>query len=599
MYTDQNKINNEKDIIYFLGLTPETNFGELNTGQFLASIWKFGVDIWKNPEYKYFTNHDLSHSINIIRFFKEFDQIYKWSDYEKLLFCSAAIMHDWGMQYSQWIKRIGWKTKFTKELNDFEVREHHGELGFEFIKYYLHSKRPFVSLSEICDKTNIEETKSLSIAARIGFSHSSDVLKNEFISNKTNSWSSRTIFPEKYQYRPRLLAGVLCLCDEFDCTFSRLIRSKDLHSDLLNQESKKHWLASLFIENVLLSFNQEMKNGHLQLVWVIPEANKSDKKKISSVRDFIEKFRNEKIRKEINNVNRFLEDCKESDYKINLSVEPLDSKPHEVGFELNPKYYQLINNYLLDIKKMETKIDSKYSNLDLQNNIIDEIDEFKVIISSEKNLQGKYRFIEKELTKWFEREAVSGHFALKTGEHTDVYLNCRTLVSNQKLLNKLSEIISEIFKKQKIVIDNVLAVGTSAIPLAVCTSYKLNSKVTFTVSNTKVAQNNDQKLSGYISTEVRPIINKNDTILIIDDLISGGKVAIKTIEIIKEVEKDFMGTIYHLSIFRLGSRVIHKDNSIKKYFWIKQFSDPIYFPVTDCFWCNNKLSDPKDESEMY
>ena len=49
-----------------------------------------------------FTDHGIDHSIRIIENFNKLNEVYEWSNYEKILFTAAALIHDIGMNYRYW-----------------------------------------------------------------------------------------------------------------------------------------------------------------------------------------------------------------------------------------------------------------------------------------------------------------------------------------------------------------------------------------------------------------------------------------------------------------------------------------------------------------
>jgi len=186
----------------------------------------------------------------------------------------------------------------------------------------------------------------------------------------------------------------------------------------------------------------------------------------------------------------------------------------------------------------------------------------------------------------FDKNQDPGHFELiNRKEHTDTYLNCRTLVSDQDLLKAIAQHIWKTHVETH-EIDCVLAVGTSAIPLAVNLAYRFECGVTFTLSRVKVETKriddpetpklNEEKRQDYNLIEMVPTYEEGQNLLIIDDVISGGSVAQDILEFLYDDMGKKPGKVYHHSIFRLGNREYIRDDRIVEYDYIEHIPDVMY-----------------------
>src|SRR5688500_6333290 len=66
--------------------------------------------IWEVPDDPNYTDHGFHHSERIVHHFMSLNPRYEWSDYEKVVFGIAALMHDIGMQYRSWSKQAATTT---------------------------------------------------------------------------------------------------------------------------------------------------------------------------------------------------------------------------------------------------------------------------------------------------------------------------------------------------------------------------------------------------------------------------------------------------------------------------------------------------------
>ena len=98
-----------------------------------------------------------------------------------------------------------------------------------------------------------------------------------------------------------------------------------------------------------------------------------------------------------------------------------------------------------------------------------------------------------------------------------------------------------------------MAVGTSAIPIAVNLANRIKCSVTFTVSRIKIQKKDvsDELPSPsnpeYYPAEIIPTVDTDSNLLIIDDIISGGSVAKEIIDLLYS-ENMKPKKIFHFSV---------------------------------------------------
>ena len=173
MSIDLNSIKSSADLIEYVGIK-NIKFNDCDVNSFLSTIWNSVDSIWRNIDLREYTNHNLDHSLKIISNFMEMEPLYSWSNYEKLLFTTAALIHDIGMQYNVWAQSF---TKFTRwpkpPLSHNDIRKKHVKLGSRLVfdqinnKYKKNYPYKFVTGTD-------GDYAALYTAAFIAFSHSGD-----------------------------------------------------------------------------------------------------------------------------------------------------------------------------------------------------------------------------------------------------------------------------------------------------------------------------------------------------------------------------------------------------------------------------------------
>jgi orotate phosphoribosyltransferase len=592
MSIDQNSIKNEEGIAEYLNIRGIEEQG-IVYDNFLNNVWRVAKEIWKEVDLEQYTNHDVKgHSVQIIKYFGIFQKLFEWSSYEKLIFSVAAIIHDIGMQYNRWAPKISGFP--VAPLDQIEIRKEHAKLGKLLVIEQL-GKNSRIKYPPLFFQNNNEPEKTaLHRASIIAFSHSSQGLVDELLHDEEGLYKSKSL---GYSiFRPRLLAVILRICDELDCNYERIKSPNKIDTWYMNEVAKSHWLCCFFIEKIELEIRmtEDKKEIGIKTRWRVPrEANEYQKDKI---KNFIEKIRMTHIKEEIEFGQKFLIEKKE-EFLDNIIVDPINKYPGLFEYTIEEDFDNVIDCAI------ETRYKNSGKKFDYIDNRNDENGKYYENIKS----KGNTRNLKYELKEWFENNKEQGHFELKNNsEHTDTYLNCRTLVSNQELLRAIAH---EIYLEHKgHTISCVLAVGTSAIPIAINVAYRLKSRITFTVDRSKVESKSksietermklkEAKKIDYNLGEIIPSIPLEGNLLIIDDVISGGNVA----KIVLDNLNNFNATqrnIYHQSIFRLGEREYFKDQRIKKYSWLMYIKNVMYDKEETCVLCKNGEPLIK-ENEMY
>lgn len=585
MSIDLNEIESSGKLIDWLKIK-DISLRGCKIDYLLSYVWAFIETVWEHTDNENYTDHGIKHSISIINIFLKFDQIYEWSKYEKLIFSIAALIHDIGMQYNVF-KGFAPKvfSKYGKNLSQDKIREIHAELCYYLIENEIGLNRKKKFPDQIQKRNEI-----LNWAAHIAAAHSGKKFL-EVIASDSPTWEEKNEFENSYRFRPRLLAGMLRICDDLDANHTRIIQFERIKSWTINDTSKLHWFACFFVERVKI----EIVEKRIALInFKIRVPKDSNKHQIELIKKLLRKFRENKLSEEINIVDFFYNNCSEDKYKMTYSISPIyNENPSKFEFILDDDDIKFLEKKVLQLKniKIFNKSDADFINKKHEDKELRKIKKNNLISSKRKiaNYVKRSFKLDYALNKWLEENGESGHFELINGEHTDMYIYCRTLVSNPELLSDICERIYEFHKNHNI--HRVLAVGTSAIPIASQLSYRLKCFSTFTMLRKKERY--------YYPSEVYPILDNNENLLIIDDVISGGKVAQQVMDLIENEMKINLGDVFHHTIFRLGDRKYIRDPRISDYHHIKEEPNIMYANSPDeCPLCKEG-SPLKREIDMY
>ena len=600
MSTDLNSIRTASALLEYTGLMGEEFPHNLKADSFISTLWDVVEEIWTPNDQPYYTIHDLRHSVRIISYFMRLSGIYDWSQYETLVFVTAALIHDIGMQYNRWATNLG--SEFpTPPLSERDIRQRHPELAHLLIetqiRQLIDKNYTFDYPPQLCNGS-YGALNALAEANGIASAHSGDMFIDRLVEDQA-LWCIRT--KSGVPFRPRLLAGALRLCDELDGNWDRVDNLNRFATWYVNDVSKVHWLAAIFVQYTELGIVQN--DHHLEvsitLHWQVPpDANEGQ---IRLIRELLTRMRIAKINNEIEFINKFYERCKEYEHIKRFHASSLSGSPRFLPSSLpkNLDVDRLIEEAIQDRLEPKKQVqnqakESKSSKKQYPKTKTQE--PTPTVLSLRKRLKG-----------WFNDNRDQGHFELiNNHEHTDTFLNCRSLVSDQSLLRDLAELIASQHDDHGI--NCVLAVGTSAIPLATNVAYRLKCGVTFTVhrreGEVETGTNNQGpgKLQKrvYNPSEIKPSIDRGDNLLIIDDVISGGNVAKQVLDLLYDEDEYERppGTVYHHSIFRLGNRDYIDDLRVKDYLWIEHIRDVMYASPNECPLCARNEPLIKEE-EMY
>ncbi len=560
MFTAQNDLN-ISELLSGLGLA-QLAFHNISAADELRCCLGAHRDIWHRVDLTNYTVHGLAHSLNILSYFEQLGQIYiddiylpkkGWSDYEKLVFAMAALIHDVGMQYNSWAelptadgKGYIWQKLQTPSppLDENEVRKHHVDFGASLVAAEVFSQRAWVTPPGFCTGT-ATPLNLLFRAHAIAFAHSDG-----------KCWEAckcpaETIYkscpePGNHAYRPRLLAGTLRLCDELDGHYARVASPDRLWAQTVPPLSRLHWLACYYVVNTVLRIENNV--ACVTLKWRVPKD--ASPQFVDQIRDLLAEMRERKILNTVKQIREMYEHSGDN-YPLELRVEGLKEPPIPFVQPVTDQLVDLVANFRTQLSQAQPPAPSPCPRRE-------ECAAETIAIESRIEPPAPVRplpsSVEDQLKEWFLGHRTLKHVELASGAHTDTYIHCRSLVSNQTLVRSLTDHLCEKYKTSGI--RTIIAVGTSAIPLAVNLAFRLNASITFTFFNPPTTGSN-QEIPKHYDVEVAPVVKipHPGRLLVLDDVIASGKVARDLVSQIVRLGVP-AADITHLSLFRLESQDI-------------------------------------------
>ena len=138
--------------------------------------------------------------------------------------------------------------------------------------------------------------------------------------------------------------------------------------------------------------------------------------------------------------------------------------------------------------------------------------------------------MDKDFIKIFEetKALMHGHFILSSGLHSDTYFQCAKVLQYPKYLSMFGEILSNHFSHLDI--DKVISPAIGGIVLGTEVGRQLNKKTIFS-----------ERSEGNMKLRRGFNINKNEKILIIEDVLSTGGSIKEVIELIDKYQGNVVG----------------------------------------------------------
>lgn len=508
-------------------------------------------------ELKNYTDHGLRHSAAIVQRLSKLAGLYRTpcTNYEKLLFVTAALIHDVGMQYNAWagLRTVHgdgtkvWEVLGTPQppLPDDTVRASHANLGAALC---FPSKAHSELIPEMQFCVDSEASKNtLYYASLVAFAHQAESDWYRRLQTGDNQYADKGY---EEPFSPAKLAGLFRLCDELDGTTFRISAPARMFAEDVELESMRHWLSCYFVVNTVTTLCPENGLLEIELVWRLP-VNASEEFR-ANVEELLRTMRLRKINDTCEDINNVFGLAEHKKWKFSWSVRDLDDPISENLDAEQPlqdsvaaavqveraaiadarsrltqseNSAELVNEsvaptqpapdgaeecepMILPARSKHAEAVGEYESIladslgdieDVPEAVPDSDDGTAVAASTQEPSMGaadaKTSLLEQMLRTWYKQHVVYRHVELASLMHTSQYLHCRKLVSDQSLtMAVVEEIVSRLSGHR---VSLVVGVGTSAISLAVNVALRLGAAVSFTFNVPETAKkiSNSQQLA--------------------------------------------------------------------------------------------------------
>jgi len=507
--------------------------GKFDLDGSLSKVYSFASQIWENPRLYNFVDHGIDHSYRVLEKAIEISnkvipedisnkvipEDFTLSPLERFILGTGALIHDIGMQYNKYPEHPG-QPKDSKE-----IRREHCELGNKMISDALdnnkfHSER---NGPELAIETYYHSF--IYYSALVGFAHSGKEYWNLLNQSYYGPNSKELGQPRRLQ----LLAAILRLADELDCEYIRVpelnwITGPEI-SSLLVEEDIAHWATCYYTRQIELT-SPGTGSMRISLKWRAP----SDSNDKEAIRALLQEFRARKINEELRLIEEYFkweEETEPGIFEFKMDIEPEEMPPQSDELPSVVKEYvkRKLRPYQFGVK------------------------ESPQISKIEQTPSSPYMEIAREKAQMFVitgKGVLYRHTRLKTGFHTDRYINCRELVADMDFLNNLCFALAQTYSRIKF--TDILAIGTSAFRIGSLLSLFLSTRFLCTSGDARIKRKHVRK-PDYTDYEKEVFIPPNSKVLVIDDILAVGSVLQN---VVSQLKKSGATYIRVFCIYSLG-----------------------------------------------
>lgn len=464
------------------------------------NIHRFSSQIWEGPRLYKYVDHGIEHSYQVVRKCNDLSQVLpekeRLSALERSIVGVASLLHDIGLQYNKY-------PKDKKQFTDEDVRKNHTRLGYYMLMDALEAQTE--RERALPDLSREEYHRLITYwAGLVGFSHTGRIYWDKLKDFKYTESEG------EYKRRLGLLGALLRLADELHCEYTRVKEPNLITSEILNAEEKSHWVACYYTHTVEFYCPGDGGGLNITMNWRVPLD--AEDEEVSLIRSLLVDLREKKINQEIQVSKEYFRwsDGRECPIiEFILAEEPERAKIKNLPGQVKEFIEKQLRPY-----QYRKKILVSYPNFNQVTG--------GTILHNLQKLA--YNFAQSE--QGFEE----GHFSLKTGWHTDKYIKCRELVSNQQFVKDLAVNLKEFYSELNI--TDILAIGTSSIMIGSLLSLHLKANLSFTFEEAKILKELHTKID-YSEYEKAVYIQPESRLLIIDDIFGVGSVIKKVVQELK------------------------------------------------------------------
>ncbi|MEA2558945.1 MAG: hypothetical protein QOH06_449 [Acidobacteriota bacterium] len=536
--------------------------------------------IWQQPVHRFYTDHGTSHSERVFQFCEALRPVWDLSGDELDVLWTCAYIHDVGMQFSDWGRyRVRGSSKtIARALNERVtddpnwIRERHCDLGFKLINAELAGQRSWEAPLSFASSTTGHAASFLWNCAKVAFAHSKGTL-----------WEEMRVKPPKdakhpsgKRIRTTLLVGAFRLADELDGCKQRIPEmSRILHSSM-PASSIAHWLACWFVEELAVKADEEAIE--ITVNWQVPTT--ASEEEVAEIRELLKIFRRKRLRQVADEMATFFSRSSKDALHRAFAIKGLEDgdEPERIPFPDWPKMRPALQRTLKEAG-------------------------WRAPRPNQVGRSGRVRAglsvarVKDALINWtlsdegFRR---GRHCILERGLHTDAFVNCRALGSDQDLVAGVCDWLDQEVGP----IDLCVAVGTSMIPFALEFARRRKANLTFTFANPTL-RFGDTKVDRFAEIESAPLVSEGcKAILVLDDIIAVGEGARSVITELRSGPDMADCKVWHYSLFRLGRQEFYRLPDVK-YDWLSWVKDVHYWEEGRCPICARKPSElPLREADI-
>ncbi len=292
--------------------------------QSLDDIKQFCAKIWKDRLLPWFTNHDISHSEEIIsllgQILKPLEEHKQFlNDHELFILISSAYLHDIGMQK---LKVGDITVEELTEKNYDDIRKWHAEESSKIILQKISDvqKRDDFQLPDI-------DEEYIPIIAQVVKGHST-----EYFDDVVKEFEKNPATPKNSPIRGELLTALLLIADELDLQCKRVDFTETAKFNLSNY-SKMHWFKHHYVDFI------NIKKGLINITLKLPTSSYDNSNLINDLISY-------KIKKQLELVNSYL--LEQTDGLLHLTGLAIKVTEDKSGVKrkLEPEIISIIKNKL-------------------------------------------------------------------------------------------------------------------------------------------------------------------------------------------------------------------------------------------------------------
>ena len=294
--------------------------------------------IWKNSLLPWFTNHDVSHSEEIIHLLGQLLEPIKessdfLSEHELFILLASAYLHDIGMQC---LKVDDITIENLTQIEYEVIRKRHAQESYHIILKGVARKldRDDFHLPHI-------DEEYLPLIAKISKGHATGFYKEiieEFAQEQT--------YAKNRPIRGRLLTSLLMIGDELDMQGKRVDFTKIAHYTL-SAHSQVHWYKHHYVEFI------EMKNGAPHLILKFPQNS-------HAYQELIQEMIEKKLKEQIEKVKPILRESTSGRLHLDENLNT------EIRIDRTPTTRELPKDALRELRKMLGKDEPKISSAEAE-----------------------------------------------------------------------------------------------------------------------------------------------------------------------------------------------------------------------------------------